>query len=104
MSVTYTTRIPAMLGTVDARANQIIHKAGLDMLSRAKDKTPVRTGFLKNSGAFLNGHLSSTVYFGANYAAFVELGTSKMGAQPFLLPAFAEVAPTVTVALRAVVA
>ncbi|MCD4839732.1 HK97 gp10 family phage protein [Neobacillus sedimentimangrovi] len=56
----------------------------------AKRLVPVDTGHLRRSiaTAFKNGGL--TAYIGTNveYALYVEFGTSKQHAQPFLTPAF----------------
>lgn len=47
----------------------------------------VRTGRLRNS--ITNAHDEDSVYIGTNveYAAFVEIGTTKMKARPYLRPA-----------------
>lgn len=58
----------------------------------AKTLVPVRTSTLQNS---INGTVLASfgdqivgqVVPGANYALYVEFGTSKMAAQPFLFPA-----------------
>lgn len=56
--------------------------------SGAQATAPVDTGNLKNSiGADPDG-LEATVTAGAKYADYVERGTSRMRAQPFLGPAF----------------
>lgn len=60
----------------------------------AVEKAPVDTGYLKNSisnkvtrtGAVVDGW----VYATAEYAPYIELGTYKMEAQPFLYPALTE--------------
>lgn len=55
--------------------------------SRAKQLAPVRTGALKNSIGKRN--VGSWWYVVADiyYAIFVELGTRKMAARPYLVPA-----------------
>lgn len=53
----------------------------------AKDYCPVDTGRLRNS--ISNEHDEDSAYIGTNveYAAYVELGTSRRGAKPYLKPA-----------------
>lgn len=68
---------------VHAALVAIAHAAEL----HAKEKCPVDTGRLRNS--ISNTVKGDTAYIGTNvfYAPYVELGTSKMPAQPFLRPA-----------------
>ena len=64
-----------------------------DEITKAVYNTPesksgyVRTGRLRNS--ITNAHDEDSVYIGTNveYAAFVEIGTTKMKARPYLRPA-----------------
>lgn len=53
----------------------------------AKDYCPVDTGRLRNS--ISNTHDDDSAYIGSNveYAAYVELGTSRRKAKPYLKPA-----------------
>lgn len=55
--------------------------------SHAKDYCPVDTGRLRNS--ISNEHDEDSAYIGTNveYAAYVELGTSRRKAKPYLKPA-----------------
>lgn len=55
----------------------------------AKKDCPVDTGNLRNSIAFQVEMSENAVYVGArtNYAAYVELGTVKMKARPYIRPA-----------------
>ncbi len=55
----------------------------------AKMKCPVDTGNLRNSITHTVNVEEQAAYIGTNveYAAFVEMGTSKMKAQPYLKPA-----------------
>lgn len=62
-------------------------KAATVILQKAKELVPVRTGFLRDSGVLVGTGYGYHVAFQANYAAFVEFGTSKMAAQPYLRPA-----------------
>jgi HK97 gp10 family phage protein len=68
----------------------------------AKERCPVDTGRLRNSIAvdLDEDRLSGGVGTDVEYAPFVEHGTSKMAAQPFLFPAFEEERPQIVERLR----
>lgn len=53
----------------------------------AKGACPVDTGALQASITSSSSSSSASVSAGAAYAAFVEFGTCKMAAQPYLVPA-----------------
>lgn len=63
---------------------------GSKMTQDAMRYAPVRTGYLKATiGAGLKvEHMKATLSPSAHYAAYVELGTRYMGAQPYLHPAW----------------
>ena len=70
-----------------------LEKIGLVAEGYAKAKCPVDTGRLRNSITHvLKGDVSPAVYIGTNveYGKYVEEGTSKHDAQPFLKPAATE--------------
>jgi HK97 gp10 family phage protein len=52
--------------------------------------TPVDTGFLRSTGQLDREDTSPIVGYAADYASFVEFGTSRMSAQPYLRPAIDE--------------
>ncbi|MCD8391211.1 MAG: HK97 gp10 family phage protein [Firmicutes bacterium] len=54
---------------------------------RARELCPVDTGYLKSSISSSVDGGAAYVSAGAPYAAYVEFGTSKAAAQPFLVPA-----------------
>ena len=58
----------------------------------AKTECPVDTGRLRNSITHGTSESEHAVYIGTNveYAPYVELGTSRMAARPFLKPAVTE--------------
>ena len=56
----------------------------------ARRLVPVDTGYLKSSIYALHLARHSQVKVGAKYAGYVEFGTYKMAAQPFLRPAVDE--------------
>lgn len=73
-----------------AKAARVIRKTAFDIEASAKTAAPVDTGNLRNSiGTDIsNGGLTAVIGPGAAYGIYVELGTSRMAAQPFLGPAY----------------
>jgi len=74
-------------------AGLIVRKSVLDTLRDAQATVAVDTGNLKNSGsadfAGSNGPIATgEAGFSAEYADYVERGTSRMAPQPYLTPAF----------------
>lgn len=67
-------------------------KATIDTATDARRNAPVDTGYLRSSIAteyeFSGEGVTGTVEAGANYAVFVENGTSRMAPQPYMRPAF----------------
>ena len=78
-----------------AEASQVVRGAAFLCQRVAVQQAPVDTGFLRNSitvgrpdgGSLTVGDLSAQVGPEAAYGAFVEFGTSRMGAQPYMTPA-----------------
>ena len=72
-------------------------KAVLDTQRVARERAPVDTGYLRASIFTREGAQGSAwwgeVEAGAEYAAYVEHGTSRARPQPFLRPAHEQVAP-----------
>ncbi|MDI3330701.1 MAG: HK97 gp10 family phage protein [Micrococcus sp.] len=66
-------------------------KATLDTASMARELAPVDTGYLRASITTSTGSDGATVWgeatAGANYAVYVEHGTSRMAPQPYMGPA-----------------
>ena len=60
------------------------------ILTYAQDLCPVDTGFLRDSGHLSPESDDVAIIFDAPYASYVEFGTYKMEAQPFLRPALDE--------------
>lgn len=56
----------------------------------SQDLCPVDTGYLKSTGFVREAGDDVEIGYEADYASFVEFGTYKMSAQPFLRPAFDE--------------
>lgn len=65
--------------------------AGALVLQRyAMENAPVKTGFLRNSATSRENEKGAELAFQANYSYYVEFGTSKMAAQPYVRPAIDE--------------
>lgn len=60
------------------------------IFAASQDLCPVDTGFLRDSGYVQIRSGDVEIGYSAPYASFVEFGTYKMAAQPFLRPAFDE--------------
>lgn len=107
MSATYTSYAPAILGAARQKANTIVRKAAFDLQTDAKRNTPVDTGYLVGS-AFVRFESEQTaqIGFSAEYAIYVEKGTSPHGSHPGTPPqhmlggAFERVAPSMQAAFR----
>lgn len=81
-----------ILGALSEQIEQALTAIGLTAESYAKQECPVDTGRLRNSITNAVRADEKAVYIGSNveYAAFVELGTSRMKARPYLRPAATE--------------
>lgn len=89
-----------VVNAMDRALAEALDEIGEMVVQRARELCPVDTGRLRNSithrmggGGFsfpgMGASVGKEVTVGSNveYAAYVELGTSKMDAQPFLRPA-----------------
>lgn len=86
----------AIQGELKENASKVIRKTLLDVLADAAALAPVDTGALKNSlspsgeGNVFDmkpGDLFGVAGTSLEYAGFVEFGTRRMAAQPYLTPA-----------------
>lgn len=75
---------------IEAAVSRSLEKIGLAAEGYAKRKCPVDTGNLRNS--ITHAVEGDSAYVGTNveYAPYVEMGTSRTAAQPFLRPAAAD--------------
>lgn len=67
---------------------QDLAKGAQIILTDAIDNCPVDTGFLRSTAFMQVTGDDVEIGFNAEYASYVEFGTYKMAAQPFLRPAF----------------
>lgn len=77
---------------IDSAIGAALEEIGLLAENYAAEKCPVDTGNLRGSITYEVDAGDNAVYIGTNveYAPYVELGTSRQKAQPFLRPAASE--------------
>ncbi len=82
------------VGDIQQEARVIIEEAGQEVVDVAHSLCPVKTGFL-SSQIFYQVEDVTGLFVGdrAPYAAYVEYGTARISAQPYLRPAIDEVQP-----------
>lgn len=96
-------RIPAIAARTPAVVAAALAKVAHDVELGAKRMAPVDTGHLRGSIAAGGGGMTWRVTAAAHYAAYVELGTRRMSAQPYLVPALRIEWPKVTAYLKGLV-
>lgn len=92
---------------MDSRTSLVVRKSAFDIERIAKTLAPVDTGFLKNSIHTVIQTNNFRVYSAeviadANYASYVEYGTSRMAPQPYMQPALDRVSPGFIAAMTAI--
>lgn len=82
-------KFPELAKRSPAKASAAVRKASYDLEAHAKAVVPVDTGNLKNSIRSWFSADGLTAYVGTHveYAPYVEFGTRKMAARPYLRPA-----------------
>ena len=75
-----------------ADVKKVVRVNGSEMQQRAQKHVTVDTGTLKRSITLeiTDGGMAAEVETHTEYAAYVEYGTRKMAAQPYMKPAFEE--------------
>lgn len=93
--VTVRSQLPEVLAIVEERVGIGVGKVAFDIEAQAKQRAPVRTGYLRSAiQTTVESEKMATVVAGASYSAYQEFGTYKMSAQPYMVPAIEAVAPT----------
>ncbi|KKN40051.1 hypothetical protein LCGC14_0737140 [marine sediment metagenome] len=76
-----------LTAAIKDRAEKVLTAAASHVKSQARLTVPVDTGDLLNSIDTKQEGLEAKIGSDLHYAAYVEAGTSKMAAQPYLRPA-----------------
>ena len=95
-----TRRLDQLSREMQELAQHVIDKTAFDTKAGAQERAPVDTGALKNSIEVKTGKLHDDVFVGVEYGIYQELGTRKMRAHPFLVPALEAVRPKFLAAWR----
>jgi len=91
-----TSKLDAIARNLDVNTDDILNSAAFDVETLAKTMAPVDTGALKNSiETEKKSHGLYWVHDGVEYGVYQELGTYKMAAQPFMVPAVEQVAKNI---------
>jgi HK97 gp10 family phage protein len=86
---TVTPRLTEFTERMRAKIADQLGNLGEELVSFSRDIVPVRTGFLRDSifSDIVENELSLTFGATASYAGYVEFGTRRMAAEPYLRPA-----------------
>lgn len=86
--VTKTSKIPKLIAGARALTIAAVDKTAHDIEATAKDIAPYDTGATKASIQVTDtGEFSRQVSAGTDYSEFLEYGTTRMVARPFMTPA-----------------
>lgn len=80
----------AVKGGLKSAFARALERIGLQAEGYAKDLCPVDTGNLRNSITHTSDGKAAYIGTNVEYGKYVELGTVKMAAQPYLRPAAAD--------------
>ena len=96
-------RIPAMPAAIRSAVAAEVQKAAFRVEADAKAKVPVKTATLQRSihTVMSNGGLSARIGPSVFYGLFVEFGTRRMGARPYMRPAAEKNLPAFMASVRA---
>jgi HK97 gp10 family phage protein len=82
--------LTAKLRSIKGIRPQVVRPGADVAVHYAKKNAPVDTGYLRDSGFSRDADYGADIVFGAPYSAYVEMGTSRAPAQPYVRPAIDE--------------
>ena len=82
-----TTKLNEIIAKLPGNRDKIVKATAFHILGEARKRAPVATGALRDNSEVTDGDGYKNIEFHQEYAAYVELGTWKMAARPFLTPA-----------------
>lgn len=93
-----------LLAEVPQLANNLLDDSAMRVEAAAKQRCPVDTGRLRSSIQVASGQGWRTISTNVEYAPYVEFGTRRRGAKPFLFPAAEAERPKFQAAIQAALA
>lgn len=95
-------RLPAIAAAIRPAVSAEVKRATLGIQAKAQGMVPVKTGTLRRSiTSQFPTDLSGVVGPSVAYGIFVEMGTRRMGARPYMRPAAEAVLPGFAAAVKA---
>ena len=86
VDITYTGSLSSLAAGIEAAVSEAVAAGAEVVADNARSVCPVDTGALQASIAVEQSGTSAEISANTDYAAYVEFGTSKMAAQPYLVP------------------
>ena len=97
-------KLDALIATVPAQLEALLEIAARNIELKAKDRVPVDTGATKNSIIVTKPrNFQRRIGPSTKYAPYLEFGTHRMPARPFLVPALKSEEPKLQSAVAAMI-
>lgn len=84
---------PALIAATPTQRTELVRSTALFVEADAKRRAPVRTGALRRSIQSVIRAAAAVVRVGVDYGVYVEYGTHRMPARPYLRPAVEAAVP-----------
>lgn len=97
-------RLPQIAGSLATDGAALVQQTADNIATGAQDRAPVDTGELRDSIHVEGSGQKAAVVVDADHGVYVEYGTSRMGAQPFLWPSLEAERPVYLAAWRSILA